>query len=64
MAHWYLKSMRIPAPVRNEFQQASTFEQVHALLAEIARQGPACGARDAPLDDWQVSVPSGPVSHW
>jgi nifR3 family TIM-barrel protein len=64
MAHWYLKSMHVAAPLRNAFQQASTHDEWHALLSEIAARGPTTGDRHELLPEMHVPVPSGPVERW
>jgi hypothetical protein len=64
MAHWYLKSMQVPARLRNAFQQANTHEAVENMLTEIVAHGPVSGDRSAVLPDMPVPVPSGPVERW
>lgn len=64
MAHWYLKSMQVMARLRNAFQQASTFEEMEIILAEIVAEGPLSGNRSETLPEMPIPVPSGPVEHW
>jgi tRNA-dihydrouridine synthase len=64
MAHWYLKAMCVSAPLRNQFQQADTLDEVDQALAEIAEQGPQRGDRHGELPDLHIPVPSGPQALW
>ena len=64
MAHWYLKSMRVTARLRNEFQHAGTIERAEAVLAEICAHGPVEGSPDDVLPEMNIPVPSGPLEHW
>ncbi|MFN0055403.1 MAG: tRNA dihydrouridine synthase DusB [Planctomycetales bacterium] len=64
MAHWYLKSMHVPAPLRDAFQKTRTTEGVHTMLQEIAARGPTVGDRSDQLPEMHIPVPSGPVSNW
>jgi tRNA-dihydrouridine synthase len=64
MAHWYLKGMRVRAALRHRFQLVRTQEEFEAALAEVRREGPACGARDGILTDVHVPVPGGAVERW
>lgn len=64
MGHWYLKSMRVPPPLRNEFQLAKTLDEFDALLTRIADHGPTTGGRTGFLPDMHIPVPSGPVERW
>lgn len=63
MAHWYLKSMHVPAPLRNAFQLAKSQEKLDAVLAEIQSRGPTTGRRDA-LPEMHIPVPAGPIERW
>lgn len=63
MGHWYLKSMRVPAHLRNAFQLARTATELDDVLRQIHDRGPAFGARDE-LPDWDIPVPSGPNERW
>lgn len=63
MAHWYLKSMRVPAHLRNEFQQCKEFHELEGVLERIVEHGPTTGCRES-LPELQIPVPSGPVEHW
>jgi tRNA-dihydrouridine synthase B len=64
MAHWYLKSMLVPAVLRNAFQQADTLDQVRLVLSDILQRGPSRGTIDGDLPAWEIPVPSGPNSLW
>ncbi|MHC4878645.1 MAG: tRNA dihydrouridine synthase DusB [Planctomycetota bacterium] len=64
MAHWYLKSMRVRAGLRHQFQQAKTREQFDAAVAAIVEAGPIGGNRTGLLPDMHIPVPSGPVERW
>ena len=64
MGHWYLKSMRVRAWLRNQFQMAKTREELDTVLREIAEAGPVLGTRTGVLPDMHVPVPSGPVERW
>ncbi len=64
MGHWYLKSMRVRAWLRNRFQMAKTREELDAVLREITEAGPVRGTRTGVLPDMHVPVPSGPVDRW
>ncbi len=63
MGHWYLKGMRVPASLRNDFQNARTREEVDTVVERITRHGPQTGDRNA-LPDMHIPVPSGPVDKW
>lgn len=63
-AHWYLKAMRVRGRLRNDFQMARTREELDAVLARIAAQGPSVGTRTSQLPEMHVPVPSGPVERW
>lgn len=64
MAHWYLKSMRVRAALRHQFQQARTLSEVSAAIAAIVDAGPAGGNRTGLMPDMHIPVPSGPVERW
>lgn len=64
MAHWYLKAMTVPAPLRNQFQLARTREEFQQALRDIAVHGPSRVERSGELPELQIPVPSGPVDHW
>jgi len=64
MAHWYLRGMYVPAPLRNEFQQAGTLSEVDESLSRIVARGPTQGTREDDLPDIRIPVPGGPVEHW
>lgn len=64
MGHWYLKSMRVRAWLRNQFQMATTREQFDAILEQIVGEGPTRGTKTGILPDMHVPVPSGPVERW
>lgn len=64
MAHWYLSGMYVPAPLRNEFQQAKTANEVEESLSRIVTRGPTQGQRSDELPDMRIPVPGGPVEHW
>lgn len=63
MAHWYLKGMCVPAPLRERFQRARTISDVDQTLAEIVEFGPTRGTRDQ-LPELTIPVPSGPNERW
>lgn len=64
MGHWYLKSMFVPAHLRNAFQQAQTQTDLQQVLGRIVDHGPTTGSRHEALPDLHIPVPSGPVEHW
>ncbi len=64
MGHWYLKSMRVKASLRHQFQQAKTRDEWDAAVAAIQVAGPSRHWRDGTLPDFHVPVPSGPVDKW
>ncbi len=64
MAHWYLKGMFVPAPLRNEYQQANTLAEAEAAVTRIIEHGPTRGGREHVLPDLHIPVPSGPVERW
>lgn len=64
MGHWYLKSMRIRASLRNDFQQARTLEEFHAIIARIREEGPTVGTKTGELPEFHIPVPSGPIANW
>src|SRR5579872_2374618 len=64
MAHWYLKSMQVPARLRNAFQHASTHEEIERVLSQIVEYGPLSGSRDDVLPELSIPVPSGPIERW
>ncbi len=64
MAHWYLKSMRVSAELRDEYQSANTREEMEAVLQKITAVGPRGMSRDGVLPDMNVPVPNGPVERW
>ena len=64
MGHWYLKWMRVPASLRNNFQQACTIDAFNQALRQISETGPLGGLRNGPLPDLPIPVPSGPVERW
>jgi nifR3 family TIM-barrel protein len=64
MGHWYLKSMRVPAKLRHQFQLAAFQEDFEHALDAIALAGPVDRDRDDALDGWHVPVPAGPVERW
>ena len=64
MAHWYVKSMRVRAALRDRLQRADTVEEFHAALSSIAAEGPCDGERSGILPAMHVPVPSGPVERW
>lgn len=63
MGHWYLKSMRVPPHLRNEFQLSKTPEAFDTVLAHITEHGPTVGTR-TDLPEMQIPVPSGPIAEW
>ncbi len=63
MAHWYLKSMRVPPILRNKCQQVHTCDEFFAVIDEIAERGPAVGTRHD-LPDMHIHVPAGPNANW
>jgi tRNA-dihydrouridine synthase len=63
-AHWHLKAMRVPAALRNRYQQARTEAEAARVLAEIEEHGPQGAARNGTLPDLAIPVPRGPVEHW
>ena len=64
MAHWYLKSMFVPAHLRHACQLSRTVEEFHRILDEVLEHGPTRGSREGDLPQWQISVPTGPNEHW
>ena len=64
MAHWYLRAMKVPAVLRNQFQIANTLDEVDAAVRMIVERGPTTGDRSAKLPDMHIPVPSGPVERW
>lgn len=64
MAHWYLKSMRVPAWLRHEFQEARTADAFEATIRKIDEHGPSTGNRSGELPDLHIPVPSGPIAEW
>ncbi len=64
MGHWYLKSMRVRASLRNEFQQARTESALETVLSRIHEAGPTVGTKTGDLPDYHIPVPSGPIAHW
>lgn len=64
MAHWYLSGMYVPAPLRNEFQQAQTLDQIDQTLTKIVERGPTKGTAEDSLPDMRIPVPGGPIEHW
>lgn len=64
MAHWYLKAMTVPAPLRNRFQAARTKAEFQSVLQEIAEHGPARKNSAGELPALHIPVPAGPVEHW
>jgi len=64
MGHWYLKSMRVRAGLRNEFQVAKTGAELNAVIQRISEEGPIVGSRTGLLPELHIPVPSGPVEHW
>jgi len=63
MAHWYLKGMCVPAPLRELYQRAQTIDDVDHTLARIIDFGPTRGTRDQ-LPELSIPVPSGPNERW
>jgi nifR3 family TIM-barrel protein len=64
MGHWYLKSMRVRAYLRHQFQQARTKAELDELLRAVCEEGPVRGTRTGELPGMQIPVPSGPVERW
>jgi nifR3 family TIM-barrel protein len=64
MGHWYLKAMAVPAPLRNQFQIATTLDEWESALEAIVEHGPAHGDRTGELPALHIPVPSGPVERW
>ena len=64
MAHWYLKGMHVPAPLRNEYQSANTLQEAETAVARIIDFGPSRGDREQVLPELHIPVPSGPVERW
>jgi tRNA-dihydrouridine synthase B len=64
MAHWYLRGMQVPAPLRNEYQQANTYAEAEAALMRIIEFGPTRSDREQAMPDLHIPVPSGPIEHW
>lgn len=64
MAHWYLKSMRVPATLRQAVQMAPTREAFYRALQDVVEAGPTTGHRTGILPDMHIPVPAGPVDHW
>jgi nifR3 family TIM-barrel protein len=64
MAHWYLRSMKVPGVLRNEFQMANTRAEFDAVLQKIVERGPTVGSRTGLLPEMNIPVPSGPVERW
>lgn len=64
MAHWYLRGMYVPAPLRNDFQQTKSLTEVEESLSRIVERGPTQGHREDDLPDMRIPVPGGPVEHW
>lgn len=64
MAHWYLKAMTVPAPLRNQFQLARTKHDLETALRDIIEHGPSRWTIGGELPELQIPVPAGPVEHW
>ncbi len=64
MAHWYLKAMTVPAPLRNQFQMAKSKLEVETALADIVTHGPARRDAAGQLPELSIPVPAGPNSNW
>lgn len=64
MAHWYLKAMTVPAPLRNQFQMARTKRELEAALDDIAAHGPSRRNADGNLPELSIPVPAGPNELW
>jgi len=64
MAHWYLKAMTVPAPLRNQFQMARTKPELEAALQAIIDHGPSRRSATGELPELHIPVPSGAVEHW
>jgi hypothetical protein len=63
-AHWYLKAMRVPSGLRNQFQIANTADEIVDALRAIETYGPLGGDRTGVLPQLSIPVPSGPVERW
>lgn len=64
MGHWYLKSMKVNAALRDQFQKARTSEEFRSAVTAINEVGPVGGNRTGVLPDMHIPVPAGPVDHW
>jgi nifR3 family TIM-barrel protein len=64
MAHWYLKAMAVPAPLRNQFQMARTKSELNAALADIDAHGPSRRDAAGNLPELAIPVPAGPNELW
>lgn len=64
MAHWYLKAMTVPAPLRNQFQMARTKEELEGALTDIAAHGPSRRDQAGNLPELSIPVPAGPNELW
>jgi nifR3 family TIM-barrel protein len=64
MAHWYVKSMRVCATLRDQLQRAGTKAEFDAAIDAITEAGPVTGDRTGLLPAMHVPVPSGPVERW
>lgn len=64
MGHWYLKAMRVAAPLRHQFQSARTDAEFADAIAAIRERGPTTGNRAGQLPDWHIPTPAGPNAHW
>lgn len=64
MAHWYLKSLGIPAELRNELQQASTLKTWEEAMERVRFYLLERGIESGTWSPHAIAVPQGPVSHW
>ena len=64
MAHWYLKAMTVPAPLRNQFQMARSKPELEAALQAIIDHGPSRRSPTGELPELHIPVPAGAVELW
>ncbi|MFN0195913.1 MAG: tRNA dihydrouridine synthase DusB [Planctomycetaceae bacterium] len=64
MGHWYLKSMRVRAALRHQFQLSRNRSDLFAALELIRQTGPVGGNRTGTLLEMHIPVPAGPIERW
>lgn len=64
VATWYTKALRLPKAVQQRLVMLKNLSEFEEVMAPFEDRGPPVGWSEWEAHHSEVSVPSGPISHW